>query len=435
MSVDGLQKATSRARETWRPILTRDTAARAREIIDAIGDALKDPPAGSPADGSLAEGFAGFALFHAYASLAGSGVDSADRAMAFLERSIDGLSPRRMSPSLYSGFAGPAWVVAHLAGRLYDPADEDVTASIDDALDGGLAGSDTFLSQFDLISGMVGLGVYALERTPSPWSRSYLERIVAGLDALAKRTPGGVAWWSDPESLPQNARERLPRGCYNLGVAHGLPGVIAFLAYVLAQGIAEEITRGLLRDAMRWLLIHKLPAGSKSEFPAWVADDDSPPANRISWCYGNPGIAVALLAAARHAGEPAWERDAVEQGLGCAARDPEASGVVDACLCHGSAGNAHLFNRLYQATGEARFRQASRYWFGRTIDYHQPGSGVAGYRNWGTLSESEEETGWTDNPGFLNGAAGIGLALLAATSSVEPRWDRLLLAAVPPRAT
>jgi lantibiotic biosynthesis protein len=34
---------------------------------------------------------------------------------------------------------------------------------------------------------------------------------------------------------------------------------------------------------------------------------------------------------------------------------------------------------------------------------------------------------WTGDPGFLTGAAGIGLALLAAVSPVEPEWDRLLL--------
>lgn len=34
-------------------------------------------------------------------------------------------------------------------------------------------------------------------------------------------------------------------------------------------------------------------------------------------------------------------------------------------------------------------------------------------------------------PGFLTGAAGIGLALLGAVSPVEPSWDRLLLCSVP----
>ena len=39
--------------------------------------------------------------------------------------------------------------------------------------------------------------------------------------------------------------------------------------------------------------------------------------------------------------------------------------------------------------------------------------------------------GWRDEPGFLTGAAGIGLALLAALFPVEPAWDRVLLASIP----
>jgi len=36
--------------------------------------------------------------------------------------------------------------------------------------------------------------------------------------------------------------------------------------------------------------------------------------------------------------------------------------------------------------------------------------------------------------GLLNGAAGIGLALLAASTDVERHWDRLMLTCVPPMA-
>jgi hypothetical protein len=41
------------------------------------------------------------------------------------------------------------------------------------------------------------------------------------------------------------------------------------------------------------------------------------------------------------------------------------------------------------------------------------------------------ELGWKDDPGFLTGSAGIGLALLAATTAVAPDWDRVLLTAIP----
>jgi lantibiotic biosynthesis protein len=33
-------------------------------------------------------------------------------------------------------------------------------------------------------------------------------------------------------------------------------------------------------------------------------------------------------------------------------------------------------------------------------------------------------------PGLLTGTAGVGLALLAAISPVEPRWDRAMLLSV-----
>ena len=44
------------------------------------------------------------------------------------------------------------------------------------------------------------------------------------------------------------------------------------------------------------------------------------------------------------------------------------SGVVDAGLCHGAAGLGHVFNRLFQATGEQRLALAAREWFSVALD-------------------------------------------------------------------
>ena len=35
---------------------------------------------------------------------------------------------------------------------------------------------------------------------------------------------------------------------------------------------------------------------------------------------------------------------------------------------------------------------------------------------------------WVETPGLLEGAVGVGLALLAASTVVEPAWDQMLLA-------
>ena len=117
----------------------------------------------------------------------------------------------------------------------------------------------------------------------------------------------------------------------------------------------------------------------------------------------------------------------MDLALLAARRPPEETGVVDAGLCHGAAGLGHLFNRLYQATDEPKLADAARYWFGRALEMRSPGSAGAGFS---ALLEPHSKL-WRPEPGFLTGAAGVGLALLAATSDVEPAWDRLLLLSVP----
>jgi hypothetical protein len=147
--------------------------------------------------------------------------------------------------------------------------------------------------------------------------------------------------------------------------------------------------------------------------------------SRTAWCYGDPGVAAALHLAAHVVGDERWKAEAVAVSLEVARRPAELCGVNDAALCHGAAGLAHILNRLSFATGEATLEDAARAWFARTLDMRTPGQGVGGYRSW--RSGRDVSSGWIDHPGLLAGAAGVGLALLAATGSVEPSWDRCML--------
>ncbi|HRG97605.1 MAG TPA: hypothetical protein PLR99_15225, partial [Polyangiaceae bacterium] len=68
---------------------------------------------------------------------------------------------------------------------------------------------------------------------------------------------------------------------------------------------------------------------------------------------------------------------------------------------------------------------ASRAWFSRALAMRAPGRGFAGFR-----AHARDATGkvrWRNDPSFLTGAAGVTLALLAATTHGDPTWDRTLL--------
>ncbi|HEU4532780.1 MAG TPA: lanthionine synthetase LanC family protein, partial [Polyangiaceae bacterium] len=106
-------------------------------------------------------------------------------------------------------------------------------------------------------------------------------------------------------------------------------------------------------------------------------------------------------------------------------RDPEASKIFDAGLCHGTLGTAHMLNRLYQATGDEALGVQAQAWLARGLAARREGRGVGGYAFY--YAPDGKTTRWVDDPSFLSGAAGVALALLAFASDAEPTWDSLLL--------
>lgn len=425
-------------RESWQPILTGDLAERARQAIDGIAADLRrvafdaprsDSSTWSRRGPSLAGGDAGLACFFTYLDAARPGEDLGDVALELLERAIEGTGAVQSPPGLYGGFSGVAWTLEHLRGRVFedeggeDPG-EEVAGSIVDYL-----GHTPWQSDYDLISGLVGFGVYALERGSRPGGPECLARVIGRLSELAIRGPEGITWHTPAHLVGPVNLDRYPEGNFNVGLAHGVPGVIGFLGEACAAGVEEA--RPLLDGAVSWLLRQKLPEGVGSVFPYSVAPGvESTPA-RLAWCYGDLGVTLSLLLAARAVGQEEWEREALAIGRACAARTFEKSGAVDAGVCHGLAGNAHLFNRLAQATGDPLFLEAARSWFARTLDQRRPGEGLGGYLMY--VIDENDELAWREEPGFLTGSAGLGLALLAATTAVEPEWDRVLVVSVPPR--
>jgi lantibiotic modifying enzyme len=397
-------------------------------------------PAGGARSGSLDGGAAGFAILFRYlaSSMNGERSEVAERvSIAFINRAIELVEEHPMPPSLCGGFAGIAWATEHLQRMnrvAHDDPDsrsqgeEDANGAIDAALGEILSEASALTAPYDLVSGLVGLGVYALERLPRSHAAELLEQIIGHLDARAERTGNEATWWTPRHLLPTFQQRDVSEGYYNLGLAHGVPGVIAFLASALRAGVTTDRTRVLLGESVEWLLKQRQPDSCDSRFPMWTTRTASiPVTTRVAWCYGDLGVAIALLQAARSADEPAWEREAILMARRVATRRGGDAQVVDAGFCHGAAGVGHCFNRLYQATRDSTFADAAAWWLARSLEMWPPGEGYASLKVWDNPTSR-----WAIKPGFLEGAAGIALALLSATTAIEPSWDRALLLSVPP---
>jgi hypothetical protein len=412
----------------WRPLFSGDAAAQILEIVEAIADAtaagpfeLPDnvPPEAAPVWQHSLDGLAGQSLLHAYLALHTASEARADTAIDLLDRATDAAGALALPPSLYFGFSGISWVAAHLGGRLFEET-MDNGLEVDEALLSALV-HPVWSARYELLDGLVGIGVHGLERLPRRSAVRLVEAVVDRLAARAEHGAEGAAWFSPVELLDPAYREAAPRGLYNLGMAHGAAGVIAFLGAVCGAGIAVDRARPLLVDTIAWLLARELPPGAEHRFTNYYIPGRDPGPSRLGWCHGDLAIATALRVAARGAGVAAWADHARRVARCAAAWTVERAEVPDAGLCHGAAGVGHLFNRLFQETGDPGLGEAARIWLHRAVAMRTPGRGIGGYR-------MSQRGGRYDSPGFRVGASGIGLALLASVSSVRPDWDRLLMA-------
>jgi lantibiotic modifying enzyme len=415
------------------PLATGSAWQSAWTAIDAIAADLgrlriPDDRAG------LADGHAGQALFFGALANVTQRDEHARRAAEHLERAVDATQAVATDAGLFTGFAGVAWTVAHLASDSGDAVDDELE-EIDRALLLHLRSPTPCRGNFDLIAGLVGIGVYGLERLPSAPGADIVAEVVRAVERAAQSDEHGRTWRVLCHNIPLSSdRARYADGRYDFGLAHGVAGVIAFLAAAAAAGVEVERSRRLLADAVHWLCAHRNPSDFETTF-AMVAPEDPPVPARSAWCYGDPSVAVALFAAAREIGDAALRQLALAIADRDAARVYARSGVQDAGLCHGAAGQLLIHAHLLHATGDDRFGAHARLWLERALAHRKPKGGVGGFstRSYRVL-DSDTPTfapDWSDDPGLLEGAAGIGLGLLAAVTPGHARWPRILLCSIP----
>ncbi|MER5599899.1 lanthionine synthetase C family protein [Streptomyces sp. NPDC002265] len=203
------------------------------------------------------------------------------------------------------------------------------------------------MAEYDLISGLTGLGACLLRRerqTGLERVLRYLVRLLTEpLTVTGRHVPG---WWTadGPRGLPEDGT--FAAGHANFGIAHGIAGPIALLALAGRAGITVDGQDQALDEGIGFLTTWAQPADDNvlgwpevltlHEFEAGPAAGRSP--GRPSWCYGTPGIGRALqLAALTRRNEPA-RRFAEHIVLGSLTDHGRLSQIEDTTLCHGWAG-------------------------------------------------------------------------------------------------
>ena len=388
---------------------------------------------------SIAQGNAGLCVLWAYldSCFPGEGWDEVGR--AHLE-----LAVRRAETSpppgcgLFSGLGGLAFAAIQLSRngtryrRLISSLDNAITNQVMPTAARLRNASGMSTGDFDVISGLSGIGACLLTGYREPSVHVALANITDALISLIVRDESPPAWYTPPGFLYDDAaRQNYPNGNLNCGLAHGLPGMLAYLALARKMELCH-VPRERLEQAIiiaaDWLVKNRTDDDWGINWPTAVAlaegptEGDSTQAgpSRSAWCYGAPGVARSLWLAGESVGRADYCKVSVSAMEGVFRR-PVAVRMIDSpTFCHGMAGLLAITLRFARDTGAPAFAEESEKLTAQILKEFRAES-VLGFRN------IEYRNNKTDQPGLLDGAAGVAIVLLSAATGVEPTWDRLFL--------
>ncbi len=402
----------------WHVMMTEEEAKPYREKIDQIKDALLHCKWEAKDSINLMGGKAGVALFFFYYSLMTKEEKYQDVGIEMLSEIFDEINNGFIYHTHAGGLAGIGWTVELLSQNEFLEIDTNETlGDIDPYLHKTMI-HDITHDNYDFLHGAVGNGNYFLSRAKNAAVNDYLSELLDKLEENSIKDEDGARKW-----LSTLDQESGLKG-YNVSLSHGISSIIAFLGKMVAHGVQTEKASLLLSGAVQFLLAHRLDRTKfVSIFPSWVQLDGELSDSRLAWCYGDLGISMALWQAGKNVGNKEWQKIAEDTLVDAATRrDVKEHRVMDAGLCHGAAGIMHIFNRAYQNTGLEILKETARYWAEQTLKMAHWEDGYAGYKSWHT----EKYGGWKPEPGFLEGVAGIGLALISMIAPIESKWDESL---------
>ena len=385
----------------------------------------------------MAQGDAGVALMYAYFDkcLPGDGWDRV--AHSWVERAAAGVSGAS-SGALFEGTAGLAFAVLALSrdGRRYRTLRHDLHDRLKDvthneclSLKNNIASSAVPFGAWDLISGVVGMGTYFL----TVGDQENLSRIVDCLVTLTLETQGLPNWRTPAELSGQWMAEAYPGGHLNCGLAHGAPGIMAFLSLARLNGFAYSGLDEAIHRTALWISRQQLADAWGANWPAaiplrecdgHIEVDSSAHLHPMhaGWCYGAPGVARALWLAGTALENPTYRTLGFNAIKAVVQRPDQALGLSSPALCHGFAGLLCIALRFHHDTRHRQFLTFARRMVRRLEAMHEPDA-LVGYRT------TEPGGARIDQVGFLDGAPGVAMALLAGVMDHAPNWDRSLLLA------
>lgn len=383
--------------------------SKLKEIADCICEKINDKPVDYI--GGLYDGEFGPLLFlYYYAKYIDNSLD--EIVESYTENLVNNINSINRH-TFCSGLSGILYLFELLREEEFIDIDLDDVEKIFDNYMIQSIKEDISNKNFDFLHGSLGVLIYFLKKnTNKNLILNFIDKL---FESGEINKPDNMVKWKSNINIEN-------RFIYNISLSHGMSGILLFLSRAIEKNI--PVNKTMYEGTINYILAQEMDYNHYgSYFPSFSIEHANIETfkSRLGWCYGDLGIGYAIWFAGKVNNEKKWQKKGLDILLKTTERKPlTEESVVDAGICHGSAGIAMFYKKIYDETCQEEFKYAYMDWIKETLRLDTFPNGLAGYKS--LMSED-----WVCDYSLLTGISGIGLILISHLLNDNQKWDQLFL--------
>ncbi|MDR3624201.1 MAG: lanthionine synthetase C family protein [Chlamydiales bacterium] len=281
---------------------------------------------------------------------------------------------------------------------------------------------------WEIISGLSGIGIYCLKAIDNEDIYNLLTKILSSLVKLATHIEIGghkIPAWYHPSYYQFIDQDKItfPFGNFNLGMAHGIAGVMALLSIAKLNGISVKDQEYALKYFSNWLLSKKIVKNGSISWPDRISFQEEITHSKTktgtmnAWCYGTAGVARSLYLCGKAIDSKTIQEEAI------AAFESMSDVPKSPTFCHGIAGLLTLTDLMAIDSRSFQLKQRVEFLKSHLLDTYKEDRPIGFWDLELTTSNTEPQE--REKIGLLDGCVGVLLTLLGP--EVYPKWQPLFL--------
>ncbi|WP_284680141.1 lanthionine synthetase C family protein [Aceticella autotrophica] len=284
---------------------------------------------------------------------------------------------------------------------------------------------------YDVISGISGIASYCMLFPDNIEMIDVLKKIVLYIIEMCqdKKVDNMTvpAWYIPPEhQFSERDKKLWPKGCFNIGLSHGIPGPLVVLCNAKKIGICVDGLEECAKKIADFLIKFCIKSNDQCFWGTHISLEEYRKNTifntytRDAWCYGTPGVAYSLILAGKILKNEQYVKYAIE---GMRNSVKQLRKLYSPTFCHGFAGIAYISYRFYEITGLYEFKQAYMDLFRKIMTFYDENAPFGFYN----IENSNGKQKSYNSIGLIDGTVGVLLTLLSIQKGKRTPWDHAFL--------